>query len=345
MRWQEILKQNITNKEKLISFLQLDENNEKQIITHKFFLNIPLRLAHKIPKNTIDDPLFKQFVPTIKENTVSEGFSPHPTSEGCFQKDNSRLLQKYHGRALLFPTKACNVHCRFCFRKNFDIQTENAGYEKELKLLQQDASITEVILSGGDPLSCSNRVLGDLLLALDNISHIKRIRIHSRFILGIPERIDEEFISIISQLKHSKLYFALHVNHPHELDDDIFVSLQKLAKLGVPLLSQTVLLKGVNDNASILEALFNTLVDHGILPYYLHQMDKLQGAKHFEVPIEKGLKIYEILEKRLSGYALPKYVKEIPHKLSKIAVRDLANHNNNQLIDYPKIAPTNASLA
>jgi KamA family protein len=223
-------------------------------------------------------------------------------------------LQKYKSRALIVTTSACAMHCRYCFRKNYPYQSST--FENELLLIQQDPTLDEILLSGGDPLSLGDTQLFALLENLEAISHLKRIRIHSRFLIGIPERMHEGFFKKLKSLK-KQIIFVIHVNHKNELDDEILQTCQKLLECKIPVLSQTVLLKGVNDNKEALFNLFDTLINYGIIPYYLHQFDPVLGSMHFEVPVSKGLELIQELRKELPGYAVPTYVQEIPGKLSK----------------------------
>lgn len=314
--WKTILRQNFIQWDKLAYFLELDPCLQAQIDqVPAFSLNLPLRLAKKIAKNTLDDPILKQFLPVLSEQKVNQGFKLDPVQDVYFQKA-PKLLHKYDGRALLVCTSACAMHCRFCFRQNFDYETEEKGFKKELELIAEDETLHEIILSGGDPLSLSNRVLKDLLDDLGQIKHIKRVRFHTRFPIGIPERIDEGFVALFDKRPY-QFWFVLHVNHPRELDQDIFERISLLQKKGVILLNQSVLLKGVNDSASVLKELFEQLVDRGIIPYYLHQLDRIQGSGHFEVPIERGKELLLEVSKSLPGYAVPKYASEIAGEPSK----------------------------
>ena len=319
MTWRQIQKDNFTHWSKLADFLELDVNKRSHILQHPTFpLNLPRRLANKISKNTLNDPLLLQFLPLDLEEKKEAGFIPDPVSDQSFQK-TSRLLHKYPGRALLVCTSACAMHCRFCFRQNYPYEKQTTEFEKELEQLANDSSIFEVILSGGDPLSLNDEKLKNLIEALEKIPHLKLLRFHTRFPLGIPERITRDFLSVLEK-SHLQTYFILHINHPKELDEDVTAALKKIGRLGIPLLSQMVLLKNVNDQVEILSELFLNLIQVGITPYYLHQLDQVQGTGHFEVPISKGQKLLEILRERLPGYAIPTYVQEIPFKKSKTAL-------------------------
>jgi KamA family protein len=211
------------------------------------------------------------------------------------------------------------MNCRYCFRQHYPYETEKTLFQEEIAAINADPTLSEIILSGGDPLSLSNNALEMLLMSLSSIPHVKRIRFHTRFPLGIPERIDEEFLSILSRAS-KQIVFVIHCNHTNECDDDIFKALKSVQRLGIPILSQSVLLRGVNDSLSALKELFETLSNQGIIPYYLHQLDRVQGAAHFEVSEEKGLKLIEELTAQLSGYAVPKYVREVPHLPNKSPV-------------------------
>lgn len=313
--WRQILRTNFTNLTQLLNYLELDPQSTQDKINPRFVLNLPIRLAQKIEKKTWDDPILKQFLPTLEENVESEGFNQDPVGDRACQK-SSKLLHKYQGRALLVCTSACAMHCRYCFRQNFPYDQENKGFRAEIELIKQDTSIKEVILSGGDPLSLSDHTLEALLTSLYSISHLKMVRFHTRFPIGVPERIDENFLKLLSE-SPLRIWFVIHTNHPRELDSDVLLAMRNLQKLGITVLNQSVLLKGVNDSVEVLKELCERLIENGILPYYLHQLDRVQGASSFEVEVEKGLQIIQELTKQLPGYAVPKYVQEIAGQPSK----------------------------
>lgn len=314
--WRQIQRKNFTNLATLCSFLNLSkENQEKLDFSPKFPLILPFRLAQKIRKNSLTDPIGLQFLPLKQSEKKNPLFVLDPVSDTQFQLQ-SKLLKKYHGRALILSTSACAMNCRFCFRQNFDYETEISHFEKELEEIRNDSSIQEIILSGGDPLSLGNLAIEKLILEVNRIPHVKRLRFHTRFPIGIPERIDEGFLAALEKSR-PQIYFLIHTNHPLEIDDAVISHLKQVAKLGIPILSQTVLLKGVNDSVETLEDLCNTLVNAGITPYYLHQLDRVQGSEHFEVSIEEGKNLITALRKRVSGYAVPTFVLEEPGKTSK----------------------------
>jgi lysine 2,3-aminomutase len=314
--WREIQRQNFTCWKRLAEFLQLGPEHHPNILkTSHFPLNLPLRLAEKIQKNCLDDPVLRQFLPLQHELASMPGFSLDPVGDVSARKAG-KLLHKYQGRALLLCTSSCAMHCRFCFRQNFDYATQDKGFEEELALIAGDISLTEIILSGGDPLSLSNAVLADLIGKLGSIPHLKRLRFHTRFPIGIPERIDEGFLDILSQTP-LQVVFSIHINHPNELDSDVVMALKKISKLGIPLISQTVLLRGVNNQASTLKELFEKLANCGIIPYYLHQLDRVRGTHHFDVSEEEGKELLAEASRSLSGYAVPKFVREEAGRPSK----------------------------
>jgi EF-P beta-lysylation protein EpmB len=311
--WREIQKQNFTSISTLIDFLQITEN-ERLNYSASYPLNLPFRLANKIRKNDLSDPILRQFLPLAEEREESS-FPLEPVEDSKFRKE-AKLLKKYEGRVLLLLTSSCVMNCRFCFRQHFPYEKKEKGFERELKQIAEDPSITEVILSGGDPLSLGNQVLAHLIEGLSEIPHVQRLRFHTRFSIGIPERIDQGFLDILKKTR-LQTWYIIHTNHPREWDQEVIEAHRRIQRLGIPVLSMTVLLKGVNDSAEVLHELFQLLVNHGIMPYYLHQLDRVKGAHHFETTEADGLQIMKELSTKASGYALPRYVKEVPGEPGK----------------------------
>lgn len=317
--WQQVFRKNFTRIDLLADFLELSAAQRQQLLASpSFSLNLPVRLAQKIGKGDLNDPILKQFLPTIQEKEIAPGYTQDPVGD-CRAQEGPKLLRKYQGRVLLVCTSACAMHCRYCFRQNFDYKSEDKTFENEIKMIEQDTSIREVILSGGDPLSLPDWVLSSLLQKIGAIPHVTRIRFHTRFPLGIPERIDDDFVEMI-RLVRKQVWFVIHANHPRELDKDVFARLNALQQCGVVVLNQSVLLRGVNDTADILQQLCELLVDNGILPYYLHQLDRVQGAAHFEVPEDEGKRLLAEIATRLPGYAVPKYVREVAGEPGKTPI-------------------------
>lgn len=314
MHWQKIWRNNLTSWEELCAYIGLPLTEPSSL---RFPLNLPRRLADKIEKGNREDPLFKQFVPDPAEGISEATFVADPLGEAevrCSPKG----LKKYAHRFLILTSSACAMHCRYCFRHEFPYE-KSGGFEGELAKIGEDPSIQEVILSGGDPLSLNDRALGQLLEALARFPHVKRVRFHSRFLIGIPERVTPGLLSLLSQAPF-QIWFVLHCNHPREWDEEVGQAVMSLRKRGIPLLNQSVLLKGVNDSVEVLAALYELLINQGIKPYYLHQLDQVSGSGHFYVPVEKGKALMHALSLRLPGYALPTYVTEQAGALSKIAL-------------------------
>lgn len=320
LAWTEILRNNFRSWEKLADFLQLQPEDREPVLKHSAFpLNVPKRLAEKMAKNTLEDPILRQFLPVKAEEQQTPNFIENPLAEWGYRKGN-KLIHKYKGRALMLASSACAMHCRYCFRRHFPYETEIKGFAHEIAEIQADPTLEEIILSGGDPLSLSNRALRELIEQLSVISHLKRLRFHTRFPIGIPERIDEEFLEMLEKCP-LQVVFVIHCNHAQELDCDILQAMKKIQRLGIPVLNQAVLLKGVNDSADILKALFSALANHGILPYYLHQLDRVEGAAHFEVGMETAQTLIARVHACSSGYAVPRLVQDIPHQQAKTILR------------------------
>lgn len=309
LTWREIQRQNFTDWKKLFTFLKLKDDSVI-LKSPRFSLNVPLRLAEKIEKGNINDPILRQFLPLAEENAVSPDFLQDPVSDLQYRKEK-KFLHKYKARALILASSSCAMHCRFCFRQNFPYEKQEKEFSKEIEAIEKEKDLSEIILSGGDPLSLSDAVLENLISRLSKIPHLKRLRFHTRFPIGIPERIDDSFLKVLSGT-HLQVVFVVHTNHPKELDEEVLFFLKKVQKLGIPILTHSVLLKGVNDDLLVLKELFEKLSNAGILPYYLNQLDRVQGTQHFEVDIEQGKRLIEALRTQLSGYALPRYVQEIP---------------------------------
>lgn len=319
--WRQIQRNNFTRMEPLLDFLQMDPSLRKKVLSRpRFALNVPQRMASKMAKNCLDDPLFRQFVPLQEELTIDPLYQSDPVQDCQFQK-TKKILHKYKGRALIVTTSACAMHCRYCFRQNFPYETEEKGFESELGYIEKDPTITEVVLSGGDPLSLSDGTLAHLFQSLDTLTHVKRIRFHTRFPIGIPERIDSSFLDLLASSK-KQIFFIVHINHPNELDGDVAHCLKKIQMLGIPVLNQSVLLRGVNDEEKILLALSEALVNQGIMPYYLHALDPVAGSGHFALSEERGHALIRFVQEHLSGFGVPRFVREEPGQPSKTFLID-----------------------
>ncbi|KAA6209354.1 EF-P beta-lysylation protein EpmB [Avibacterium paragallinarum] len=282
-----------------------------------FALRVPLPFVERMEKGNPNDPLFLQAMTSQLEFVQAEGFSPDPLEEQQTAAPN--ILHKYHNRLLFMVKNSCAINCRYCFRRHFPY-AENKGdkknWQKALDYIAQHSEIDEVIFSGGDPLMAKDHELEWLIKRLENIPHLQRLRIHSRLPVVIPQRITEKLCALLAQSRF-QVVLVTHINHPNEIDDALATAMAKLKAAGVTLLNQAVLLKNINDNALTLKALSKKLFAIGILPYYLHLFDKVEGASHFYLDDESAVKIYKELQSITSGYLVPKLAREIAHEPNK----------------------------
>jgi EF-P beta-lysylation protein EpmB len=267
------------------------------------------------------DPLLRQVLPLDAELHAAPGYVADPVGDLAALAGHG-LLQKYHGRALLVTTGACAIHCRYCFRREFPYGEQHAGrqaFATALAAIRADSSIAEVLLSGGDPLTLSDRRLAGLLEGLEAIPHVRRVRVHTRLPVVLPERIDAGFLSMWNSLRRVQRVVVIHANHAQELRAavDVQAALGALRASGTTLLNQSVLLRGVNDSIAVLEDLSVALFESGVLPYYLHLLDPVRGAAHFDVPADSARRLHAQLTARLPGYLVPKLVREDPGAASK----------------------------
>ncbi len=288
---------------------------------HGFRLRVPREFAALIDKGAPRDPLLRQVWPLTDEGRAQPGFSADPVGDRAARRAPG-VLRKYHGRALLMLTSACPIHCRYCFRRNYPhdapLLTARA-MEEALMAIRGDASISEVILSGGDPLMADDERLAALIARLDAIPQLRRLRIHSRMPLVIPARVTEELAALL-QRSRLPATLVLHANHARELAPGVAAPLARLRSAGITLLNQSVLLRGVNDDGDALTALSERLFEHGVLPYYLHLLDRVAGAAHFEVEEAQARQLVADMRRRLPGYLVPRLVREIPGQASKTPI-------------------------
>jgi EF-P beta-lysylation protein EpmB len=266
------------------------------------------------------DPLLRQVLPTAAENDAGQQASGliDPVGDlNASPKDG--LIQKYRGRLLVIASGTCAVNCRYCFRRHFPYDLAPKGHaalQQALEALRQDQSLSEVILSGGDPLMLADSSLSDFSMQLDAIPHVNRLRIHSRLPVVIPTRICDSLLDWTSRCSKA-IYFVLHFNHANEIDQHVVSALKQLRAAGATVLNQAVLLRGVNDSFAAQRDLCEKLVDNNVLPYYLHQLDTVRGAMHFETDQDAGRAIVAKLREHLPGFAVPTFVREIPGQPSK----------------------------
>jgi L-lysine 2,3-aminomutase len=290
--------------------------------TGDFPLFVPRPFLARMRRGDPNDPLLRQVLPLNAETIPIEGFTPDPVADAAASLQPG-LLQKYHGRALIVATGACAVHCRYCFRRHFpyhETPRSLAQWEPAIERIAADETVHEVILSGGDPLTLVDDLLARFADRLADIPHLTRLRVHTRLPIVIPQRVTDDLLDWLTGTRLTPI-MVVHANHPAEIDSHVAAALARLTCAGIPVLNQAVLLRGVNDDAETLAELCERLTDLRVMPYYLHQLDRVAGAAHFEVPIALGQEIIRQLQARLPGYAVPRYVQELasaPHKVSLI---------------------------
>ena len=328
-RWQTELAEAVRDPRELLALLELDERwlEPARRAAETFPLRVPRPFLARMAKGNPADPLLRQVLPLDEELTVVPGYVSDPVGDMPSRAARG-VLHKYQGRVLLIATAACGVHCRYCFRRHFPYSDETARADEwraALDYLRADPSIHEVILSGGDPLSLSDERLAALAAELDRIPHLTTLRIHTRQPVVLPSRVDDKLLGWL-RTGRLKRVMVLHLNHAREMDAALADACAKLRQAGVILLSQSVLLRGVNDSADALEELSKALFGAGVLPYYLSLLDPVAGAAHFDVPEPEALAIMERLRARLPGYLVPKLVREVEGAASKLPIHPGTGH-------------------
>jgi EF-P beta-lysylation protein EpmB len=286
--------------------------------TGEFPLFAPRPYVQRIRPGDESDPLLRQILPLPDEAVPAPGFVADPVGD-LEAQTHPGVLRKYAGRALLIASGACAVHCRYCFRRHFpyaDTPRSSAHWQAALSQLAEDPTLDELILSGGDPLTLHDDLLGQLVEQAAAMPQLRRLRIHTRLPVVIPQRVTDGLLRLLRAARFNTLV-VLHINHAREIDADVASALMALRSSGAWLLNQSVLLRGVNDDLDSLIALSEALVQLQIVPYYLHQLDRVAGAAHFEVPVEQGRQLVAQLQAALPGYAVPRYVQDRPGTASK----------------------------
>jgi L-lysine 2,3-aminomutase len=278
-----------------------------------FPLRVPRGFVARMRPGDPDDPLLRQVLPRNDEDRVVPGFALDAVGDAAARAATG-VIHKYQGRALLVATGSCAIHCRYCFRRHFDYAADTAAsahWAEAIAWLRADPGIRELLLSGGDPLSLATPKLAELTDALVDLPGLRRLRLHTRLPVVLPERVDAGLLEWLSTLPWT-VTVVVHANHPRELDDGVRAALARLRATGATLLNQAVLLRGVNDDADTLAALSEDLFDAGVLPYYLHQLDRVAGTAHFEVTDDTARELHSALQSRLPGYLVPRLVREVP---------------------------------
>lgn len=319
--WQLALQDVVSDSDELLTLLGLTPAALNIDGAPSFPLRVPRAFVARMRPHDPDDPLLRQVLPLTAERAVLPGFSHDPLAELAANKVPG-LLHKYHGRALLIVTGHCGIHCRYCFRRHFPYaarQPSRQQWSQVFDHIRRDDSISEVILSGGDPLAVPDRQLQWLIDQIEAIPQVNRLRIHSRLPVVIPQRVTAALVAMLAGTR-LQASVVIHANHARELDDDVAAALRPLRRASIALLNQSVLLAGVNDQVEALSALSERLFAIGVLPYYLHLLDQVAGAAHFEVSEPRMHSLRTAMLERLPGYLVPRFVRELPDARSKVAV-------------------------
>lgn len=321
--WQQSLADVITNPNTLLEMLHLkpEQVDLCAIDSLKFPFRVPREYVARMRLGDPRDPLLLQILPTKQELSAMPGYSHDPLQE---EKANKLpgLIHKYKGRVLLTIAGACAINCRYCFRQHFSYEDNNpgrAGWQKVVDYVAADPTINEIIFSGGDPLIAKDSLLAQIIEPISKLPQIKRLRIHTRLPIVIPQRVTNELITLLIK-SGLQIIVVVHANHPNEIDTSVEGSLFAMRKAGITILNQAVLLKNINDDPIVLAELSEKLFASGCLPYYLHTLDKVMGSAHFDVEISRAKEIHWQLSQILPGYLVPKLVKEVPGVLSKVPI-------------------------
>lgn len=320
--WQKDLQRVITDPKKLLEQLNI---NPQDYLEHfdarKLFpVRVPLPFLNRMEKGNFNDPLLKQVMPLSSEFTLTDNYSTDPLDE--HNTVATGLLHKYKNRVLMIVKSGCAVNCRYCFRRHFPYKENSPNklkWQEALDYIVKHDEVSEVIFSGGDPLMASDDHLEWLVKEVEKIEHVKRLRIHTRLPVVIPNRITNHLVGILKETR-LKSTVVLHINHPNEIDDTFVLAIQPLIEARIPLFNQSVLLKGINDDAPTLVTLSENLFDNGIQPYYLHLFDAVQGAAHFDIPEKIAVNIAHEMMASLPGYLMPKLVREISNEANKTPI-------------------------
>ncbi|BAV98654.1 EF-P beta-lysylation protein EpmB [Lysobacter enzymogenes] len=313
-RWQALWREAVRDPRELLGLLGLDPDalGMSDAAAAQFPLRVPRGFVARMRHGDPADPLLRQVLPLDAEMRPMPGFSLDAVGDGA-AKAGHGVIRKYRGRALLIATGSCAINCRYCFRRHFPYAEETAataGWREAVAAIAADPDIDEVILSGGDPWSLATPKLAELTDALKAVPQLKRLRVHTRLPVVLPERVDAALTQWLAALPWP-VAVVLHANHAREFDAAVDAAMRRLREAGASLLNQAVLLRGVNDSVEALAALSERSYAAGVLPYYLHQLDRVQGAAHFEVADERALALHRALAARLSGYLVPKLVREV----------------------------------
>ncbi|UTW10327.1 EF-P beta-lysylation protein EpmB [Marinobacterium rhizophilum] len=318
--WQQLLSHTIDDPAELLRLLELPAEllAPARAAAADFALRVPVPYLKRIRKGDPDDPLLRQVLPLGAERLSVPGYVSDPLAEMAANHQDG-LIHKYKGRVLLILTGACAINCRYCFRRHFPYEDNRLGpeqWQQVLDYLRRHSEVNEVIFSGGDPLATSDKRLARMVRDLADIPHLSRVRVHSRLPVVIPQRVTDSLIEALTGTRLQSL-MVLHVNHASEIDQDVDQAVLRLKRAGVTMLNQSVLLRGVNDSVSALQALSERLFAAGVLPYYLFVLDAVAGAAHFDVSDDEARSLMRALQAELPGFLLPRLAREIPGRPAK----------------------------
>jgi len=321
IEWKRSLADSVGSIDELLRLLRLDRASLPALADTAGILplRVPREYLARMRPGDPADPLLRQVLPLAKEGRAAAGFSADPLDEHAAQRTPG-LLTKFPGRSLLVVSGACAVHCRYCFRRHYPY-AEVGDWRPAVAEVAADTTCAEVILSGGDPLTLDDGVLAGLAEALAEIPHLRRLRVHTRLPVVIPSRVDEALLSWLAGTRLQPV-LVIHANHANEIDDQVGEAMTRLRATGLTLLNQSVLLRGVNDTADALCGLSERLFEVGVLPYYLHCLDRVQGAAHFEVAEDEARALVAEVRGRLPGYLVPRLVREVVGAPCKVPVDD-----------------------
>jgi EF-P beta-lysylation protein EpmB len=323
LSWRHAIKNAVRDGGELCRILNVDKDlvGSSAAASSDFPVFAPWEFIRRMTPGDPCDPLLRQVLATTNEEHSPPGFADDPVGDDAATLSPG-LIRKYRSRALLIATGACAIHCRYCFRRHFPYEAAPKSvddWQPALDQIAADRELDEVILSGGDPLTLVDETLGELAQQIARIDHIQRLRIHTRLPIVIPQRVTGDLLAWLRGTRLATI-MVVHANHPNEIDEPVAQSLTRLADAGVPVLNQAVLLREVNDDAKSLVELSRRLVNLRVMPYYLHQLDRVRGAAHFEVPLEHGLELVAEMRRQLPGYAVPRFVQETAGKESKLVL-------------------------
>ncbi len=318
--WQQLLSHTIDDPAELLRLLELPAEllSPARAAAGDFALRVPVPYLKRIRKGDPDDPLLRQVLPLDAELLSVPGYVSDPLAEMAANHRDG-LIHKYKGRVLLILTGACAINCRYCFRRHFPYDDNRLGpeqWQQVLTYLRQQPQVNEVIFSGGDPLATSDRRLARMVRDLAEIPHLRRVRVHTRLPVVIPQRVTDSLVDALTGTR-LQCVMVLHANHANEIDLDVDLAVLQLKRAGVTMLNQSVLLRGVNDSVSALQALSERLFAAGVLPYYLFVLDAVAGAAHFDVSDDEARALMRALQAELPGFLLPRLAREIPGRPAK----------------------------